>query len=111
MSELTINNNNDELQPAPAAVYYACNDPANPPCRQFVNQGNCRRRLKCRFYHPPIITTIIKRKTTRELGHCYCGAHQRRLMSKRAFTIRDGERYPVFFAVCGRTGRSMKQCM
>ena len=103
------NNTTDTSIPQP--IYYPCNDPQNPPCRQFVNQGTCRKRLKCRFYHPPIITSIIKRKTSRELGHCFCGSKQRKLLSKKNFTIKDGERCPIFFIVCGRTGRSMKLCM
>lgn len=111
MSESTDNPPPPILPNTTDSIYYACNDPLNPICRQFVNQGTCRRRSNCRFYHPRVITDIIRRKAGRELGHCYCGSLQRKLINRRAFNIRDNERCPIFFVVCGRTGRSMKRCM
>jgi len=113
-TEILIEINSSENQSIPSRdipKYVACNDPTNPPCRQFVNQGKCRRRLKCRFYHPPATTPTIRRKTTRDLGKCYCGAPQRKIMSKRPFVLMDDEKVPIFFCVCSRTGSSMKNCM
>jgi hypothetical protein len=96
----------DNLQ----SKYYAYNNNINSPiCRQFVNQGKCRWQKKCHFYHPKIITPIIKKKTQRKLGCCYCGSLQRRFLNKRGHHI--GDDIPTFFVVCSRTGRSMKLCM
>lgn len=117
MSESTeileeINSSENQSTPTKDNLeYVACNDATNPSCRQFVNQGKFRRRLKCRFYHPSAITPIITRKTTSDLGKCYCGAPQRKFMSKRPFILMDDERVPIFFCVCSRTGSSMKNCM
>lgn len=88
--------------------YRACNDPHRPTCREFVNQGKCHRRRHCKFYHPKVITQEITKQTKRNLGHCYCGAHQRTIMVFR------GNRdivTPTFFRVCDRTGKSMRKCM
>ena len=93
------------------SIYYACEDPANPVCRDFVNQGSCRRDSRCRFYHPPIITTIIRRKATRDIGCCYCGAAQKRVINKRPFRIGEDGSIPIFYVVCSRTRRSMRSCM
>lgn len=92
--------------------YHACDDDNNPVCRQFVNQGQCRKRKRCCFYHPPEITDTVIRNATRELGYCYCGAIQKRIINNRSRrTNRDGETSPMFFVICSRTGRSMKRCM
>ena len=91
--------------------YYPCNDPAKPICRQFVTKGNCRYRMKCRFYHPLVITPVIKKRATRELGCCYCGSLLKRLINKRAYRVGEDGDPPLFFVVCGRTGRSIRNCM
>ena len=92
--------------------YCACNNPGNPLCRQYVNQGNCRKRKRCCFYHPEAITPIIAKQAKRQLGFCYCGSPQRRIINHRAFKNSNvDDSIPKFFAVCSRTGRSMRQCM
>lgn len=97
--------------PSEDNTYYPCNDPDKPVCRQFVNQTNCRQKQRCRFYHPPIITSIIKKKASRELGCCYCGAFQKKLLNKRGYRVGEDSDVPIFFVVCGRTGKSMRRCM
>ena len=82
---------------------------SSPICREFVNTGICTRRGKCRFHHPVHITKSIKKQATRQPGQCYCGASQRCLVNSRR--SRDDEDRPVFFVVCGKTGKSMKKCM
>jgi hypothetical protein len=89
-------------------IYYPCFDKRQPVCRQYVNQQWCRKRLRCNFYHPLIITPTIKKKATRKLGHCYCGAPQKCLMNRKL--LRKPED-PTFFVVCSRTRRSMKKCL
>lgn len=89
-------------------IYYPCFDESRPVCRQFVNHKWCRKRLQCNFYHPLVITPLIKKKATRKLGHCYCGYPQRRLISRRLLRSSDDN---IFFVVCSRTGRSMKKCL
>lgn len=92
---------------------YPCNDPNRPVCRQFVNQGKCNKRNHCTFYHPKTLTPIIKKKARRELGHCYCGAPQKTIISGRTWrgSDEDGEMRPNFFIICGKTGKSMKKCL
>ena len=92
-------------------IYYPCHDPEKPVCRQFVNQGKCRKQKRCRFYHPAVITSSIQKKAKREPGHCFCGAYQRRLLNTRNYRVDEDGTSPTFFVVCGRTGRSMKRCM
>lgn len=99
MSESSINDNYEK--------YYASEDPSRPICRQFVNQGKCPKRRHCQFYHPKVITHTITKQAKRELGHCYCGAPQKTIISYQ----RSQEDKPNFFVVCGRTGRSMRRCM
>ena len=81
---------------------------SKPICRHFVND-RCRYGDKCRFYHPIKITRTIKKKSTRKIGHCYCGSRLRRVMNYSA--VRDDDDRPAFFSVCGKTGRSMKRCI
>ena len=92
---------------------YPCNDPNRPICRQFVNQGKCNKRHHCTFYHPKVVSPIMKKKAQRELGYCYCGSHQKKVISGRTWSAsdEDGERRPTFFILCGRTGKSMKKCL
>ena len=113
MTETNASNNNlnHEVDAPIDGIYYPCNDASKPICRQFVNQAKCRRKQKCRFYHPPVITRIIKRKATRELGFCYCGALQKKLLNKRAYRVGEDDDIPIFFVVCGRTGKSMRRCL
>lgn len=75
-----------------------------PICRAYVNCGFCKYQDKCKFYHPQIITKIIKRKAQRELGYCFCGAPQKCIMYKNTLDI-------TFYMVCSRTGKSMKRCI
>ena len=91
--------------------YLPCNDISRPICRQFVNQGSCRKKTRCYFYHPTVMTPIIKKKASRQLGSCYCGSIQRRIINKYGYRSNDGGDSPIFFVVCSRTGRSMKLCM
>ena len=42
-------------------------------CRFFV-QGKCKLKEKCRLYHPKRITQPMKKRASKELGKCYCGA-------------------------------------
>lgn len=107
--QITIPSNRQRVRST--QKYYACHDMLRPVCRQFVNQGRCSRNLKCRFYHPPKVTKTIKRLASREPGHCFCGAPQRILLNKKGFQVGESEEIPTFFAVCGRTGRSMRKCM
>ena len=93
-------------------TYHPCDDNTKPICRQFVNQGNCRKRKRCYFYHPKVITPIIIKKATRQLGYCYCGSPQKRIINQRSIRYRgDDDTVPMFFVVCSNTGRSMKLCM
>ena len=104
--EESMSNSNNTDSPSP------CNNPDNLICRQYVNQGNCRKRKRCSFYHPEVITPIVVKQARRELGHCYCGSFQRRIINQRAFRNPDPDNsIPRFFAVCSRTGRSMRHCM
>jgi len=107
-SDETINNDIEKIDVI--EPYYPCNDPSKPLCRRYVKQGKCRSNKGCRFYHPQIITPVIKRKTTRELGHCFCGALQKRLINKRVYRIGEDDNTPTFFVVCGKTRRSMNRC-
>jgi hypothetical protein len=91
--------------------YYPCEDPNNPVCRYFVNQNKCKKDKKCRFYHPPIITPIIRKEATREIGKCYCGANQKHVVNKKNYSPTEDINTPTFFVLCGRTGRSMKLCI
>ena len=88
-----------------------CDDATRPVCKQHVLHGNCRKRHGCRFFHPLAITPAITKKARREPGFCYCGSAQRRLLNNSKFRPGDDADKPLFFAVCGRTGRSMKRCM
>lgn len=89
-------------------TYLPCNDINQPVCRQHVNQGYCRRGNKCRFYHPKIINTTIKKKAERKLGYCYCGHPLKKLVNSR-YVVNDNK--PLFFMVCSRSGRSISNCM
>lgn len=91
--------------------YYPCCDPNRPVCRQYINQGDCRQGIKCRFYHPIFVTPTIIKKAAREPGHCYCGAPQKKLLNKRSYNVDEDKETPTFFVVCGRTGKSMRRCM
>lgn len=93
--------------------YYPCDDPNRPICRQFVNQGGCHKRKRCHFYHPKVITHVIQKKASRELGHCYCGAAQKTIIRFQPGRPRTRADDPgtQFFVVCARTGRSMRNCM
>lgn len=91
--------------------YRPCNDPTKPVCRSFVNQGICRLRDGCRFYHPPHLTKTIKKKARREPGLCYCGAPQKKLVNKRQYRPGEDDAMPIFYVVCSRTGKSMRRCM
>lgn len=85
------------------------NNPSNPICRRLVD-GKCKYDDECRFYHPPTITRTIRKKTAREIGKCFCGAGQTKLMNKKRWRDEDDDG-PLFFVVCARTKRSMKRCM
>lgn len=91
--------------------YYPCNDSDNPVCREYVNQGNCHNKQRCRFYHPKRVTMKIRKKAKRAAGFCYCGYSLQCLVSSR--TSRTGRRDsdPIFFSVCSRTKKSMKKCL
>ena len=95
----------------PLQEYYPCEDPNNPVCRYFVNQNKCKKDKKCRFYHPPNITQLIKKQATREIGKCFCGAFQKNLVNKKNYSPNEDKNTPTFFVVCGRTGKSMKLCI
>jgi len=99
-NDLTITNN----------AYYACKDSNRPVCRQFINQGKCHYHNKCKFYHPEVISPIIKRKATRKLGYCFCGSSQRCVINNRHYRAGENDNI-VFFVVCSQTGRSMRYCM
>lgn len=78
-------------------------------CRDFVNKNKCRKGDHCRFLHPKHITESIRMSASRELGSCYCGAPQRKIMNNTKYA--EEANIPLFFAVCSRTGRSMNRCM
>lgn len=92
-------------------TYYPCKDSSKPVCRQFVNQGKCRKHLKCRFYHPPVITPTIRKKATRNPGYCYCGSMLKYITNSRPYHRSDDKDTPTFFTVCSRTCRSIGKCM
>jgi len=114
-SEISSSHNNVDISNHPSEILSKkkkspCNDPKNLVCRQFVNQGNCRSRKRCQFYHPKIITPIIKRKASRKLGYCFCGAQLMCVMNKKRYRIDDDD-IPKFFVLCSKTRRSMKLCL
>ena len=88
----------------PSEKYYACDDPNRPVCRAYVNQGICHRRWSCNFYHPRVITRIIKQAASREPGYCYCGAKLKTIIRGR-----QNEKL-TYFVVCSVTSRSMRKC-
>jgi hypothetical protein len=90
--------------------YLACEDKSRPTCRHFL-RGKCSYGLKCRFYHPAIITPVLERESTREFGFCYCGALQRTLINKRLYVLGESSDIPTFFIVCSKTGKSMRHCL
>src|SRR5579864_2261337 len=99
--------NKEQSKPSIPRIYYRCNDARLPVCREFVNQGRCRRGKKCRFYHPVKITPIIKKQTQRALGCCYCGAPQKCVMNTRSYRVGEDDSIPTFYVICSRTKRSM----
>jgi hypothetical protein len=82
-----------------------------PICREFVNQGNCRKRKQCYFNHPQEITSSVVKKATRQLGYCYCGAPQKRIIINYGHKFHRNNNHPMFFVVCSRTNRSLKRCL
>lgn len=106
-----MNSTNPNIQEQPK--YYACEDPNRPICRQYVNQGHCRRNNRCNFYHPKVMTRLIEKKAKREPGHCYCGSFQKTIIGNTTYRLEDGinASKPTFFVVCSRTGKSMRKCM
>lgn len=94
------------------STYRASADPRRPICRQFVNKKKCRRGESCHYYHPAIITRDIKKQSRRHLGKCYCGALQRTIINARLARLPDPrpEDGPLFYRVCSRTGKSMRNC-
>lgn len=118
-TNITIPNtelNNDETTEDLITKYYPCNDPNRPICRQYVNQGTCKKRKHCNFYHPKVVSNLITKKAKRELGCCYCGSPQKTIIGHRTINYNRYESAedvprPVFFRVCSRTGKSMKKCL
>ena len=86
-----------------------CENPQQPICREFVNQGKCRSGNKCRFYHPAIIDVATKKRANKNPGYCYCGAVQTCRVNRRSYKSPDD--YPTFFVVCARTNKSIKRCL
>lgn len=118
MSNETVDNsmsnvsNNSLSNVSNNSKYYACNDPNRPICRAYVNQSKCNRNNHCNFYHPRVITQMIKKKARREPGFCYCGSLQRTIIANRVFRRSDeDDAPPTFFIICSRTGKSMKKCI
>jgi len=102
------------VEPSSNPKYYPSEDPNRPICRGYVNQGKCHKRKQCNFYHPKVITPIIKKKAKREPGHCYCNALQRTIINNRSYRLSTdgtGLSQPMFFVVCSSTGKSMRKCM
>ena len=105
----SIDGNNQPVTDNTSDNTNPCDDPTRPLCRQYVNHGECRKRKRCDFYHPEIITPVITKQTKRKLKHCYCGAPQRCIVRTNRSDPTKGD--VNFFVVCSRTGRSMKRCM
>ena len=57
-----------------------------------------------------MISSIIRKKASRKLGSCYCGAPQKCLINKRSYRVGEHDN-ALFFVVCAATGRSMRHCM
>ena len=80
-----------------------------PICRDWVLKGNCKRGNRCRFRHPVPVGIEAKRRATRPIGRCFCGAPQACFVRK---IYRDeSDDRPTFYIVCGRTKKSMRRCM
>lgn len=86
-----------------------CENPESPICREFVNQGKCRAGTKCRFYHPPNITTVEKKRANKKPGFCYCGAPLKCMVSRKFYNTTVIT--PTFFYVCGNTRKAIKKCL
>lgn len=84
-------------------------------CRPYVHSLinnlplQCKKGDRCRFYHPDVIDESVIEDYNREPGRCYCGSSLRTLINQRA--MREDETEPMpFFAVCGKTGKSISRC-
>jgi len=79
-----------------------------PICRDYV-KGICKRGKRCRFRHPIPINNEARKRASRQIGCCFCGAPQTCFV-KKSFRF-EGDDSPMFYVVCSRTKRSMRLCM
>lgn len=84
--------------------YYACKDPSRPLCKGYVKNGKCPKHDKCAFFHPKVITTVMKQTAARELGKCFCGAPLRTIIRNKPCQNLE------FFVVCSSTSKSIHRC-
>ena len=101
---------NEECKKRKCSQILPVNDPSRPICRSFI-RDKCTKKNMCLFFHPIEITPTVRKKVTREIGRCYCGAHQITMMNRTRRRTDEDDEAPLFFVVCGKTRRSMKRCM